>query len=229
MTFILILMFASMVMTANFMLSSISLTMVSESQQQRLSNALINSLLVEVRDANNISIRSDISFNPMTNKYDGLGSPSFSYNGANHVTANFVYDSRVFDYFQPGYYPDPADDTNIIRPKFREVIFVYKKGNYGEDDKNGKVYVGRAEDSYSLDGSTFTPEEPKALIADAMYHNCVVELNSDSNYFGVTTTGLTPDDTVGSASIRVAFTITDTVTNVTSRYNSVHSTTGHSV
>lgn len=174
-------MLSSLIVITNQMLGTIAFEASGLSKQQLLSNAIVNSLISEVRNADNISIRT----------------APYSYDGGTHQTAGFVYDSSRFDYFQ-------ADITRT----FREVIFV--------NSNDGKVYVGRAEDSYSLTGTVSTyVEDPKLLVGDGTYSDCIVSLSTSSESTGVIyPTGLSTSDVIDEATFKLVVSVTDSTSGV---------------
>lgn len=192
-TLFLMCMLASMVVIANQMLSTVAFEAVGFSKQQLLSNTIVNSLVYELRDADNISIRSS----------------DYLYDGTYHQTAGFVYDSLIFDFFQPTITIVGGDGTQSYSTEtFREVIFV--------DSNDGRVYVGRAEDLYSLTGSTLSRQEnAKSLLGSAMYSDCVVQLSNSTGTTGVIyPTGISESDVIDEATFQIAVSVQNTVTGL---------------
>lgn len=197
-TMIFMALFTTMIVTANRMLASVSVEAITLSQQQTLANSITSAMLLEMRDAKNISLYTGNNFNGTGNYYDGTNTHT--------DTAKFVYDSNKFDFLQ----------SNPNRT-YRELIFV--------DSTTGKLYVGRAPNEYSLSSDIQIEtnnynEAAKPLIALGLYNNNIVKLNNNLSGAHLLSTSVkdpylsSPSEVIQHAQFQLSICLFDTVTEV---------------
>lgn len=197
-TLVFMALFTNMILVANRMLASVASDSIANSQQQTLANTITSAMLIEMRNAKNISLFTGNNANGTGSYYDGT---------TTHTdTAGFVYDSSKFDFLQ----------SNAERT-YRELIYV--------DKDSYKLYVGRAPNEYSLSTtiqgeSNNYNEAAKELIGLALYKDNIVKLNN--NQSGVdykATKVLSPSlvnitDVTQHAQFQLSFYIEDTRTSI---------------
>lgn len=198
-TLIFMSLFATMVIIANRMLSTIAVESVTFTQQQTLANAITSAMLIEMRDATNISLFTGNNYNGTGNYYDGTNT--------HHDTAKFVYDSKKFNFLQ-------SDHERT----YRELIYV--------DSTSGKLYVGRAPNKYSLSTTIQSEadnynESAKALIGLGLYKDNIVKLNNNESGANLLSTSVkTPTlssetEITQHAQFQLSLFLQDTTTGVT--------------
>lgn len=188
-TLIFLSLFSTMIIYANRMLSTVVVESVAISQQQTLANSITSAMLIEMRDANNISY--------FTGGYND-GSTVHS------DTAQFVYDSSKFDFLQ--------SDPTIT---YREVIFVNSSDNKLYVGCAPNSYSLSTDVQALTTGDNYT--NAKTLIGTGLYKNNVVKLNDGSTKNTAVVDNptsanvYTSSDIIQNACFRLYFELIDTV------------------